>query len=148
MEQTADIAELEGNLAELVALIQRLGEQPEVALELSAAFKDRDLDRFRHSLKLGGIEPPPDKCDPYVTVYLVVLGAATLVRRCKWTSRTLSPVEGQQLAEFVARGVSAERLSEHLIRFGLIECEWVREDQANFVEMRKFVQGMCPDSTF
>jgi hypothetical protein len=100
------------------------------------------------ALELGGIKPPGDKCDPYVTVYITMLRPAKFVRRCTWKVQSLQPPEGQQLAEVVAPGAEAEWLLERLIRLGLVECQWVRVEQMDVLEAKKFVQGMCPPGTF
>jgi hypothetical protein len=97
---------------------------------------------------LGGIKPPGDKCDPYVTVYVTMFRPAKFVRRCTWKLQSLQPLEGQQLAEVVAQGAEAEWLLEQLIRLGLVECQWVREEQMDVLEVKRFVQGMCPPGTF
>jgi len=48
----------------------------------------------------------------------------------------------------VAQGAEAEWLLERLIRLGLVECQWVRVEQMDVLEAKKFVQGMCPPGTF
>jgi hypothetical protein len=148
MEQPTTVTEMQARVTEMAALLGRLGDQPEVIAELDAALEARDLDRFRSALELGGIKPPGDKCDPYVTVYITMLRPAKFVRRCTWKIQSLQPLEGQQLAEVVAQGAEAEWLLERLIRLGLVECQWVRVEQMDVLEAKKFVQGMCPPGTF
>jgi hypothetical protein len=148
MEQPTTVSEVQGRISEMAALLRRLGDQPEVIAELDAALEARDLDRFRSALELGGIKPPGDKCDPYVTVYITMFRPSKFVRRCTWKIQSLQPAEGQQLAEVVAQGAEAEWLLERLIRLGLVECQWVREEQMDVIEAKRFVQGMCPPGTF
>jgi hypothetical protein len=148
MEQPTTVTETQDRMREMAGLLQRLGEQPELIAELDAALDARDLDRFRGALELGGIKPPGEKCDPYVTVYITMLKPAKFIRRCTWKVQKLQPQEGQQLAEAVADGAEAERLLELLIRLGLVECQWVRVEQMDVLEAKRFVQGMCPPGTF
>jgi|SRR5689334_3462242 hypothetical protein len=148
MEQPTIITEVQDRIAEMTGLLRRLSDQPEVIAELDAALEARDLDRFRGALELGGVKPPGDKCDPYVTVYVTMLRPAKFVRRCTWKIQSLQLSQGQQLAEAVAQGAEAEWLLERLIRLGLVECQWVREEQMDIFEAKRFVQGMCPPGTF
>jgi len=55
MEQPTTVIEVQDRIAEMTALLHRLGEQPEVIAELDAALDARDLDRFRNGLALCGI---------------------------------------------------------------------------------------------
>ena len=148
MEPQEAVAEVQQRFGELVEVLQRLGDQPQTIADLDAALNARDLDRFRAALDVGGIRPPGDKCDPYVTALIVLLKPARLVRRCFWKVQALQPTEGERLAEAVVGGVQAERILEILLRLGLIECHWVREEQIDLLEVRRFVQGMCPPGTF
>jgi hypothetical protein len=137
MEPQEAVAEVQQRFGELVEVLQRLGDQPQTIADLDAALNARDLDRFRAALDVGGIRPPGDKCDPYVTALIVLLKPARLVRRCFWKVQTLQPTEGE-----------AERMLEILLELGLVECHWVREEHIDLLEVKRFVQGMCPPGTF
>jgi hypothetical protein len=148
MEPQAAVAEVQQRIGELGEVLQRLGDRPQIIADLDAALNARDLDRFRAALEVGGIRPPGDKCDPYVTALIVLLKPARFVRRCFWKVQTLQPTEGERLAEAVVGGARAERILEILLELGLIECHWVREEQIDLLEVKRFVQGMCPPGTF
>jgi hypothetical protein len=148
VESQAAVAEVQQRIGELVEVLQRLGDRPQIIADLDAALDARDLDQFRAAMEVGGIRPPGDKCDPYVTALIVVLKPARLVRRCFWKAQTLQPTEGEQLAQAVVGGAEAERMLEILLELGLIECHWVREEQMDLLEVKRFVQGMCPPGTF
>jgi hypothetical protein len=148
MEPEGAVADVQQRISEFAEVLQRLGDRSEVIADLDAALTARDLDRFRAALDVGGIRPPGDKCDPYVTAIIVLLKPARLVRRCFWKVQALQPTEGERLAEAVVGGVQAERILEILLKLGLIECHWVREEQIDLLEVRRFVQGMCPPGTF
>ena len=131
-------------------LLLRLGEDPESLEGLARAFDEGNPAAFREILfrNLGGIEPPPDKCDPYVRVAILVIKEPKLVRKCEWVGKTLDALEGEQLSKAVVNGISSEDLTRILVKLGLVECYWVVEHQSDPVIINKFVQGVCPPGTF
>ena len=149
MEEQAALADVQERMAEAGQMLLRLAEQPDTLGELSAALDAWDVDRFRRALELGGISPPGDKCDPYITVFVVLLKKpGRWVERCTWVIQRLERQTGQQLAEAVVDGAEAVRMIEILKALGLISCTWVWEDSFDIVQAKKFVQGMCPPGTF
>jgi hypothetical protein len=133
--------------AEVGNLLLRLSEDPESLEGLTRAFDEGDPKGFRDILfrHLEGIEPPPDKCDPYVRVAILVIKEPKVVRNCEWVAQILDAPQGQQLAQAVA---NAEDLTGILEKLGLVKCYWVVEHQADPVIINKFVQGVCPPGTF
>lgn len=131
-------------------LLLRLSESPDALGELRGALDAYDLKRFRAALDegLGGFRPSPDKCDPYVRVIITIVKPPKYVRRCEWIYKRLEPAEGQQLADAVSAGISAEALTDLLEALGLIRCWWERESQDEIIEVDKFVQGVCPPGSF
>jgi hypothetical protein len=73
VESQAAVAEVQQRIGELVEVLQRLADQPQTIADLDAALNARHLDQFRAAMEVGGIRPPGDKCDPYVTALIVVL---------------------------------------------------------------------------
>ena len=53
--------------------LQALAEDPRAIVGLQQAFERGSVDDFRVELRDIGLEPPGDKCDPYVTVYVTAL---------------------------------------------------------------------------
>jgi hypothetical protein len=150
MKDDSSIRAIQERMLEAGELLRKLGEEPDAIGELRAALDAEDLERFRSALErgLGGFAPPPDKCDPYVRVVIATVKPPKYVRRCAWVYQGLEPAEGERLAEAVATGISAERLSAVLEALGLIRCTWERESQDEVLVLDKFVQGMCPPGTF
>jgi hypothetical protein len=148
MERSDAVAATQERFAELGGLLSRMAERPDLIEELDRAFAADDVDAFRRALDLGGFGPPPDKCNPYVTVYVKILRPPKLVERCRWVPTVLTLDDSTQLAEQVRPGIDADRLTELLKRLGLIVCEWVWEDQDEVIKVDKFVQGMCPPGSF
>jgi len=150
MNDHSPVPEIQDRMRGAGELLSRLSERPEPLGELRGALDNLDLSRFRKALGegLGGLEVPPDKCDPYVRVIVTILKPPKFVRRCEWVPRLVAPEEGAGLAGSVSGGISAEKLTELLEALGLIKCEWVREDQNEILEVDKFVQGICPPGTF
>jgi hypothetical protein len=131
-------------------LLLRLGEKPDALRKLERAIDAEDLDGFRAALEtgLGGFDPPPELCDPYVRVVVVTVRPPEFVRRCVWVNKGLDPGQGDQLAKAVAKGVAADHLIEVLEALGLIQCTWERVNQDEVIVADKFVQGMCPPGTY
>jgi hypothetical protein len=131
-------------------LLLRLGEDPESLEGLARAFDEGDATAFREILfrNLDGIELPPDKCDPYVRVAILVTKEPKVVRKCEWVGRILDSIEGEQLSKAVVNGISSEHLTDLLVKLGLVKCYWVVEHQSDPAIINKFVQGVCPPGTF
>jgi len=150
MKNDSPAPEIQDRMRGAAELLTTLGERPESLGDLRGALDALDPSRFRRVLHetLGGLEVPPDRCDPYVRVIVTILKPPKFVRRCEWVFKRLEPAEGATLADSVAGGMSAERLTEVLEALGIIKCEWVPEDQSQTLEVDKFVQGVCPPGTF
>jgi hypothetical protein len=150
MNDHSSVHEIQDRVRGAAELLTQLAERPEPLGELRGALDSLDVSRFRKTLGevLGGFEPPPDRCDPYVRVIVTILKPPKFVRRCEWVVKRLEAGDGATLAEAVSGGISAEKLTELLEALGLIKCEWVRENQNETLEVDKFVQGLCPPGTF
>lgn len=150
MNDHSPVPEIQDRMRGAGELLTRLSEQREPLGELRSALDRLDASRFRKALaeSLGDFKPPPDRCDPYVRVIATIVKPPKFVRRCEWVAKRLQPEEGATLAESVAGGMSAGKLTELLEALGLIKCEWVREDQNEILEVDKFIQGICPPGTF
>jgi hypothetical protein len=150
MNEDSPVPEIQDRMRGAAELLTRLVEQPEPLSELRSALDSLDASRFRKVLQesLGDFKPPPDRCDPYVRVIATIVKPPKFVRRCEWVAKRLRPEDGATLAESVASGISAGKLTELLEALGLIKCEWVREDQNEILQVDKFVQGICPPGTF
>ncbi len=150
MKNDSSAPEIQDRMRGAAELLTTLSERPEPLGELRGALDELDPSRFGGVLRetLGGFEVPPDKCDPYVRVIVTILKPPKFVRRCEWVAKRLEPQDGATLAESVAGGATAERLTELLEALGLIKCEWVPESQSQTLEVDKFVRGVCPPGTF
>lgn len=143
MESITDRQRLEW----LGRVIHALLENPEAHRRVTGAFGRDDPKAFAKLLRAHwrkyGIEPPPDKCDPYVTSYVfAVLQPLRLVRRCCWVSApptlcwTPPPPPEEILQELIAKG--------------FVTCQWVTEkpEGAEIQIVKKFVAGICPPGTY
>ncbi len=123
--------------------------------------KPETLDRIRESLDNGDVKafgelvldnwrefevsPPPDKCDPWVTVYVTVLKPPTYVEVCTWIGPTLAPGDTLQLAGV---GGTAGELKSALVSRRFLDCKWVPVNQDDVIVAKKFAQGICPPGTY
>jgi hypothetical protein len=133
-------------MSELGELLGRLAENRELVGELAAAAEEEDVPRFTAALQqgLGGFDLPPDKCHPYVQVFVLIVKPAKFVRHCVRNAVTISPSQGDEIAKAVATEADAERFLDLLRRLGIITCTWELEDQSQLLVAEKYVQGMCP----
>ena len=142
-------AEIQDRMRGAGELLTRLGERPEPLGELRDALDRYDASRFREVLEKNvPFEVPPDRCDPYVRVIVEIVKPPKFVRHCEWVFKPLPAADGATMAESISGGISAENLTELLLARGYLECKWVREDQNQFLEVDKFVQGVCPPGTY
>jgi hypothetical protein len=150
MESHWSAEEIQERMRESGELLLKLSESPDTLAELRGALDAFDLQRFREALDrgLGGFAPPGDKCDPYVRVFITILKPPKYVRRCEWVFKRLEQDGGEQLANAVSAGISAEDLTDLLEAIGLLRCWWEPESQDEILEVNKFVQGVCPPGTF
>jgi hypothetical protein len=152
--------------------IRHLSENPDVHDRLTDAFRRNDTKMFAKVLtehwRKYGIEPPPDKCDPYTTVYVFVAWPTLGVRRCQWTAKaypSLSP--RTPIPPPTPRTPTPptptppplpsplppeppqtdEALLQQWIAHGFVVCKWVVHE-AEFRTIKKFVEGVCPPGTF
>jgi hypothetical protein len=131
-------------------MLDELGARPDVLAQLQAALTGWDQKRFRDVLDpfVGGPPVPPDLCDPYVRVIVAILKPPKFVRQCMWVHRRLTAGEREEIAIATAKPANADRLLATLEKLGLVKCSWVPVDQTQYVEVDKFVQGVCPWGTF
>lgn len=123
--------------------------KPQLRARLEKELERGDVEAFSETL-LGHwreleIEPPGDKCDPYVTAYVTVFRPPEAEYVCTW----IGPVSiaGGGTQNINVSGTPAKAL-QMLIALGLVRCEWVLKSQAQVLEIKKFVQGICPPGTF
>jgi len=129
-------------------LLLSLAEEPNRIEELLAAVEQWNQPRFR--AVLGSIEfnLPPEKCDPYVRVFVLLLKPPKFHEECKWKRQMISPDTGAQLGAAFVGGLEADQVIALLKQLGLIECVMVREEQHELIKESKFVQGICPPGTY
>jgi hypothetical protein len=94
-----------------------------------------------------GIEPPPDKCDPYVTGYVFVVKEPEVVEVCTLTSKAMITLPSGSATTYTFSGNSTA-LWEWLKAKGLVQCHYELKSQNELVVIKKFVQGICPPGTF
>jgi hypothetical protein len=126
-----------------------LNERPEVLERLQSALRNDDVEGFASAL-LGhwgefDLQPPGDKCDPYVTGYLFVLKEPEFVYVCTWVGPV--QIQAPDGETYQASGTAAQLL-DWLVKKGYFECAWVLKNQSELVVLKKFVQGICPPGTF
>jgi hypothetical protein len=150
MQSDSSAQEMQEHMRGAGELLLELSDRPDTLGELRDALDALDLGRFRQGLGegLGGLQPPDDMCDPYVRVIVTILKPPKYVRRCEWVFKRLEPADGEQIANAVSGGISAEALTEQLEARGLLRCWWERQDQNETLEVDKFVQGICPPGTY
>ena len=146
MEPTADHQQLEWLSRAINALI----ESPQVHERITEAFRRDDSKTFARVLtehwRKYGIEPPADKCDPYVASYAFAVRPPNLVQRCYFT---LAPASSSTPTTFKPPSGTSQAILQWLIANGLVQCTWVWEKQeAELQVIKKFVEGICPPGTF
>lgn len=167
MEPTIDRQRFEW----LTRAIRTLHENPNVHDRLTNAFQRDDPKMFANVLtehwRKYGIEPPPDKCDPYTTVYVLVAWPSLGERRCQWTAKaypglaprgtpsapappgrtppTLPPPLPDPLPPEPPQ--DDEATLQAWIAHGFVICRWT-VNEVQFRTMKKFVAGVCPPGTF
>jgi len=148
MKPRSALEEARERFQECGKILLSLAEEPNRIEELLAAVEQWNQPRFR--AVLGSIEfsLPPEKCDPYVRVFVLLLKPPKFHEECKWKNQEISPTKGMQLGTAIASGADADRMVAVLKQLGLIECVTVREDQDELIKESKFVQGMCPPGTY
>jgi len=134
-------------------MLDELGARPDVLAGLQAALARWDQKTFRDILVpiAGGLPVPPDLCDPYVRVIVGILRPPKFKRECVWVHRRLTAGEREEIAiatANTANAADADRLLATLEKLGLVKCSLVPVDQTEYLEVDKFVQGVCPWGTF
>ena len=132
-----------------------LNESPAVHERMMDAFRRDDPKTFakvvtEHWRKYG-IEPPADKCDPYVYSYVFVLRPPELVQRCEWVHQISAPSSStvSKAPAMTPPTGTSQAILNWLVGQGLVQCRWVLEKQeAELQIIKKFVQGICPPGTF
>lgn len=131
--------------------VNALKESPNVQQRLTEALRRDDPRTFAKVLtehwQKYGIEPPADKCDPYVTAYVFVLQQPEIVQVCTWVGPvSISLPSSGPTLNFSGTSLA---LLQWLIAQGLVQCTWVVKNQgAELQVVKKFVQGICPPGTF
>jgi hypothetical protein len=140
------VDEIRERMNEIGGLLGRLAENRDLVAELAVAVEEEDIPRFQAALQrgLGGIELPPDKCHPYVQVFVLVIKPAKFVWRCVWNVTTISSLQGEEISRAIATGGDADRFIEVMQDLGIITCRWELEDQNELLVAEKYVQGVCP----
>jgi len=156
---TANAIDPIDHLTEIGKALVSLGESPDAARELRAAFDRDDHSALSDILGRLGIEPPGDLCYPYVTI-LIAVTTYKWVRHCWWVPgrpKVEAGMEGEEeerergdvdIRDYLVSPIDTAKLLELLQKLGYIKCEWRLERNAELKKLEKFVQGMCPPGTF
>jgi len=148
MNAPDDLGGAPERFAELGGQLSRMAEHPKLLVELHRAFVADDVRGFRRALDRGGFGPPPDKCNPYITIIIRILRPPRLVERCYLVPRLLADDEVVAMAEQLRPGIDATTLTELFKKFRLVVCHWEWEEQDDGLTVEKFVQGVCPPGSF
>ena len=144
---TANVIDPIDHLTGIGKALVQLGENPDAARELRAAFERDDQGGFQDILGRLGIEPPGDICSPYVTIIVGVL-VSEWVKYCWWVPR---PKEEDQkeidVATVFPKPLTYEQLFLSLQKEGRMRCDYRLEWHYELRKYEKFVQGMCPPGT-
>jgi hypothetical protein len=129
--------------------LDALNQRPGTLERLQSALRSDDVKGFTSTL-MGhwgefDLQPPADKCDPYVTGYLFVLKEPEFVYVCTWVGP--AQIQAPDTETYQASGTAAQVL-DWLVKKGYFECAWVLKNQSELVVLKKFVQGICPPGTF
>jgi hypothetical protein len=128
--------------------VTALGERPEVLGSLEEHLSQDDVKGFAETL-LGhwreyDLQPPADKCDPYVTGYIGTIQVEPEYV-CTWIGPvTISTGDGQPQD----LSGTPEQILQILIQLGLVECHWVLKKTSDIKVVKKFVGGICPPGTY
>jgi hypothetical protein len=139
-----------------------LGEDPATLARLDELFLKGDVRAFAQTLRDYwreiGLEPPPDKCDPYTTKFVELFPTLKMVWKCWWVGwpprkRGSQATKGDDVdlsSAFDPKDVQEPfaGLLQTMIANGLVQCGWQPEVHRNVMKVRKFVQGVCPPGAY
>ncbi|HKZ64067.1 MAG TPA: hypothetical protein VJ400_06460 [Thermoplasmata archaeon] len=147
-----------------------MNENPDVHDRLTKAFGNDDPKTFAKVVaahwRKYGIQPPADKCDPYVTVYILTLSQPEPERRCHWlysiSPSTPNPTPKPGGPSFPPAShcplpdplppeppQNDEVCLQHWISRRLVECKWYGlKIEYDLKRIKKFAAGVCPAGTY
>jgi hypothetical protein len=89
METTQDPRDVRQRMNDIGYLLIRLSEHPEVVERLTEALRNGDPEQFRRELARPEINfgPPPELCDPWVTIIVITIDPDTGEKKLTFARR-------------------------------------------------------------